>query len=130
MDTLKPEAAFLLIAALSFGQTGCSREYGKHFSSASPDGKHLIDVTEEIQAANDPDVLWQHVSLRDATRPKPILPGNLAVISCRKTPKVVWLDSSQVSIELNRSDGGKHFEMPPKEKVIDGVTVRFTVWKQ
>ena len=120
----------ILASALSIFLAGCAREYGAHSESISPDGKHIIDVTEEIQAANDPDPRWQHISLRDASQAKPILPGNIAVISSRRAPKVSWNGSSEALVEINSSDWGVNFKLPPTEKIVDGIAVKFTVWKK
>lgn len=61
--------------------TACSADYYDHVSSASPDGSFVVDITGEMQGANDPDPIWQHVSLRPSEGEKKILPGNVAIYS-------------------------------------------------
>lgn len=118
------------LAIVALVLTACRREYGKQESFASPDGKHFLDVTEEIQGANDANVWWQHISIRRADRPVPIVPANVLAVSARKVARVAWDSPAEVVVEFNRSDGGSDFEMPAREKSVDGVVVKFLVWKK
>lgn len=103
----------------------CSREYVDHATSISPDGRHIIDITREIQAANDPDVFWQHISIRPATNRKAVTPGNVAIYSCHSKPVVTWKSSSEVQLSINKSDAGNSFDELPKSKIINSVSIVF-----
>jgi len=116
---------FLLLSLIFF--SACAPEYTGHISSTSPDGKNIIDVTEEMQAANDPDVFWQHVSVRSASVAKPIVPGNVAVYSCHSHPVITWESNTEARLEINMSDVGQSFKAPPKPKSINGVSIIFTI---
>jgi hypothetical protein len=107
--------------------SGCSPEYDLYTSSTSPDGKHIIDITREIQATNDPDVFWQHISVRPTTTSKPITPGNVAVYSCYSPPVIKWKSNTEVELKINAADVGSSFKRPPNPKSIDGISVVFVI---
>lgn len=104
--------------------TSCA-DYQGYVSHISPDGKHVIDITTEIQAANDPDVFWQHVSVRPATTEKPIVPGNVAVYSCYSPPVVTWKNNTEAELEIELARVGASFYGPPKPKSVNGVHIVF-----
>jgi hypothetical protein len=106
---------------------GCSPEYTGHVSSTSPDGAHIIDITGEMQAANDPDVFWQHISVRPTAIHQPIVPGNVAVYSCYSKPVVTWKSNTEAELEINLADVGQSFNGPPKPKSVNDVSIVFVV---
>lgn len=106
---------------------GCAREYEGTTSFPSPDGRYVLDITREIQPANDPDVYWQHISIRSADSSERIVPGNVAVYSGRSTPEVKWISAARAELIVNGTDVGQSFDGPPKEKSIDGIVFVFSV---
>jgi hypothetical protein len=89
-----------LTLLLVVGCLGCGASYHDYSTVPSPDGLRIVDVVTEDQGANDPDPIWQHVSIRRPTDLKPVLPGNVMVCSCYSRPEVTWLDNSTVSIVI------------------------------
>lgn len=92
----------------------------------SPDGLRIVDVVTEDQGANDPDPIWQHVSIRRPTDLKPVLPGNVMVCSCYSRPEVTWLDNSTVSIVIGGTVG-ESFRLHPPPKFIETGGISFSV---
>lgn len=118
-------ARVVFLLAIQIMLAACSPEFDQATSSTSPDGKFTIDVTREIQPANDPDVYWQHISLRAATSAKGGGRGNMAVYSCSSEPTITWRSSTDVVLMINKDDVGESFRNAPPAKTLDGVTVSF-----
>jgi len=87
--------------SIAFALIGCLSDWQESRSYPSPDGRHTIVVTLEIQGANDPEPLWQHISLYRTGEEEKNKPGNLFIYSSRPAPKVQWKGPGDLHIEIN-----------------------------
>jgi hypothetical protein len=110
----------LLIAAVVL--SGCDSSIVGVQSYASPDGRHVVLVVTELQAANDPTPWWQHVSLRKPGS-SPSIRGSIATFEGRGSLDVTWSSPTEVRVvvpqELLRTS-----KLPPTV-TRDGVTIHF-----
>jgi hypothetical protein len=102
----------------------CSAEYIAHKSFPSPNGSTILDVSTELQGANDPDPFWQHVSLRSASVEGPVVPGNVAVFSAGGELMVTWKSDAKVEIVVPQRLLGTSLELP-EPTLVNGVAVTF-----
>lgn len=103
---------------------GCE-EFQKTTSFPSPDNKYVVDVTVGYQAANDPEVWWQHVSLRKGSDPVLKGRGNLLVYSSHKEPLIKWKDGQ--TLEVTARDVGQTLDAVKRSPVQDEITFDLVV---
>lgn len=116
---------WLLLVFLLFA--GCE-EYPKTTSYPSPDQSYVVDVTEGYQAANDPEVWWQYVSLRRADEPAAKGRGNFLRYSNSAgstAPVVKWTDPK--TLEITAREVGYTFEEIRRSRILDEITLKLTV---
>jgi hypothetical protein len=113
-----------IIIALSF--ISCA-SYTKNTKYPSPDGEYIIDVVTEDQGANDPDPIWQHISIREKEISKPVLPGNILIVSAYNQPSVKWLNNKSVNIEFSGMFGESFRVGELKTKKWNGITIEFSI---
>lgn len=118
---------YLALSILALTAGACSREFTAYSSSTSPDGLHVITVSEELQGANDPDPFWQHISVYKYAPLKPSDPGNAAIYSCHGAPKITWKSNKEAELEIDLAHVGRSFKEPPERKFVEGVYLTFVV---
>ena len=86
-----------------------------------------MDVVREDQGANDPDPIWQHIPICKKEISKPVLPGNILVVSAYNQPTVKWLNNQSVKNEFFGIFGESFRFSDLTTKKWNGITVDFSV---
>jgi len=89
---------------LALSVSGCGPQWQGSSKVPSPDGKCVVVVSRELQAANDPESWWQHVSLYRTGEEKENQIGNLLVFSSEKAPRITWEGPRDLFIEIDDID--------------------------
>jgi hypothetical protein len=111
---------FILIAAVVL--SGCDSSIEGVQSFASPDGRLVVQVVTELQAANDPTPWWQHVSLRKPGS-SPSIRGSIGTFEGRGSLDVTWTSPTDVRVVVPQ-DLLRTSKLPPAV-TRDRVTVHF-----
>lgn len=99
----------------------CDSEITNVASYPSPDGKFVLAVVTELQAANDPTPWWTHVSLRRYGEDLRKISGNIVVLEGRGRASAQWLSPSRVM--LNLEGEFNNLKAITSEKRIKDITV-------
>jgi hypothetical protein len=91
-------------------------------SYASPDGRSIIAVVEELQGANDPAPWWTHISLQGDGDGLREIPGNVLKLEGRGSVAARWNGNSEVTIYIDDALFSQ-VSAAPKEK--QGVQIFF-----
>lgn len=100
-------------------------EFQKTQSYPSPDQQYAVDVTLGYQASNDPEVWWQHVSLRKGDAPVVKGRGNLLVYSSHTEPLIKWKDAR--TLEIIAGDVGYTCDLGKRSPVLDEMTLNLVI---
>ena len=93
----------LIICGIFLALVACDSSVTDSSSYASPDGKKVVAVAEELQGANDPAPWWTHVSLRDAEDDFERIPGNLLKLEGRGSIEAKWISNTEVVVCIDDS---------------------------
>ena len=108
---------------LTISLVACDSEITDVVTYPSPDGKFVLAVVTELQAANDPTPWWTHVSLRQPGDNLRKIPGNVLKLEGRGQTTAQWQGPSRVVLTLRGEL--KDLNKIPTEKTIRDVTVVF-----
>ena len=90
---MRPTVFIIAVALLS----GCDSSIEGVQSFPSPDGRHVLQVVTELQAANDPAPWWQHICLRKPGA-SPTTRGSIASFEGHEPVEVAWTSPTEVRV--------------------------------
>ena len=114
---------FILIITFFLSSLIACNDYGSIESYPSPNGKYIIDIQEEYQLGNDPDPIWQHISIRNWNEKEMIFPGNLYYISVNGKTKISWKSNDHVIIYLDGTYGNSFEKDKIKSKAYEKINI-------
>ena len=100
MSLLHRAILFMGAALIGTAITGCTPDWHESKRYPSPDGKYVVVVTSELQAANDPEPWWQHISIYRTGEERQNQKGNLFFYSGKATPTVQWKGPQELQIDI------------------------------
>ena len=117
------------IAALAcLAVAGCDSSFKSTNSFPSPKKAFVVDVSTELQGANDSEPWWQHISFRTAESDQIGGRGNFLIYSSPSPPQIIWKDETH--LEIVAKDVGDTFEALQRPKELDRVDLKIVVeWR-
>jgi len=106
---------------------GCDSSLKPPDTYYSPSKKFAVDVTTELQGANDPEPIWQHISLRKSDKPRILKGGNLIVYSSSTPPDIIWKDDAHLQLILK--DVGYTFDKLGSPEALNDIDLEIVFYR-
>jgi hypothetical protein len=103
---------------------GCDSSITDVKTFPSPNGKSILVIATELQAANDPTPWWTHVSLKEPTEDFEKIPGNIVTLQGSGQIDAQWDRASSV-VTLRIKSAFKDLDKLPSKKQLKGITILF-----